>query len=59
MSFDEGKTWRRVIAVGALGHYVALVPAGPSGGTVSLKVSATDNTGAKVTQTVIRAYGVS
>ena len=28
VSFDEGKTWRRVTAVGALGHYVALVPAG-------------------------------
>ena len=59
VSFDEGKTWQRVTAVGALGHYVALVPAGRSGGTVSLKVSAGDNTGAKVTQTVIRAYGIA
>ena len=59
VSFDEGKTWQRVTAVGALGHYVALIPAGRSGGTVSLKVSAGDNTGAKVTQTVIRAYGIA
>jgi subtilisin family serine protease len=56
VSFDEGKTWRRVITVGALGHYVAVVPAGK--GTVSLKVVAGDSAGNKVTQTVIRAYGL-
>ncbi|MDX6280923.1 MAG: hypothetical protein QOH03_1994, partial [Kribbellaceae bacterium] len=56
VSFDEGKTWRRIITVGALGHYVAVVPAGK--GTVSLKVVAGDNAGNKVTQTVIRAYGL-
>jgi subtilisin family serine protease len=56
VSFDEGKSWRRIIAVGAFGHYVAVVPAGK--GTVSLRVSAADNAGNKVTQTVIRAYGL-
>jgi hypothetical protein len=56
VSFDEGKTWRRIITVGALGHYVAVVPAGK--GTVSLKVVAGDSAGNKVTQTVIRAYGL-
>ncbi len=56
VSFDEGKTWRRIITVGALGRYVAVVPAGK--GTVSLKVVAGDNAGNKVTQTVIRAYGL-
>jgi hypothetical protein len=56
VSFDEGKTWRRIITVGALGRYVAVVPAGK--GTVSLKVVAADNAGNKVTQTVIRAYGL-
>jgi hypothetical protein len=56
VSFDEGKSWRRIIAVGARGHYVAVVPAGK--GTVSLRVSAADNAGNKVTQTVIRAYGL-
>ncbi|GAA3568977.1 S8 family peptidase [Kribbella ginsengisoli] len=56
VSFDEGKTWRRVVTVGALGRYVAVVPAGK--GTVSLKVVAGDSAGNKVTQTVIRAYGL-
>ncbi|HET6294977.1 MAG TPA: S8 family serine peptidase [Kribbella sp.] len=56
VSFDEGKSWRRIVAVGALGHYVAVVPAGK--GTVSLRVVAGDNAGNKVSQTVIRAYGL-
>jgi hypothetical protein len=56
VSFDEGKTWRRVIAVGALGRYVAVVPAGK--GSVSLRVVAGDGLGNKVSQTVIKAYGI-
>ena len=56
VSFDEGKSWRKVTTVGALGHYVAVVPAGK--GSVSLRVAAADNTGNKVSQTVIRAYGL-
>jgi hypothetical protein len=56
VSFDEGKSWRKVITVGALGHYVAVVPAGK--GSVSLRVAAADNAGNKVSQTVIRAYGL-
>ncbi|WP_112244898.1 S8 family serine peptidase [Kribbella monticola] len=56
VSFDEGKTWRRIIAIGGRGHYVAVVPAGK--GTVSLRVVAGDNAGNKISQTVIRAYGL-
>jgi subtilisin family serine protease len=55
-SYDEGKTWKKLAVVGALGHYLAVVPSPHD--TVSLKVRATDNTGNAVTQTVIRAYGV-
>ncbi|MEU8226005.1 S8 family serine peptidase [Kribbella sp. NPDC048915] len=55
-SFDEGKTWQRLVVVGARGNYVAVVPNARN--TVSLKVEATGPKGAKVTQTVIRAYGV-
>ncbi|MFI7060012.1 S8 family serine peptidase [Kribbella sp. NPDC050124] len=55
-SYDEGKSWKKLVVVGALGHYLAVVPSAQ--GTVSLKVRATDGTGAAVTQTVIRAYGV-
>jgi subtilisin family serine protease len=56
VSFDEGKTWRRLVAVGTQGKYVALIPAG--NGTVSLRVKASDNNGNKIEQTVIRAYGL-
>ncbi|GAA2834006.1 S8 family peptidase [Kribbella solani] len=54
-SFDEGKTWKRLAVVGALGHYVAVVPNAHD--TVSLKVTAKSGS-ASITQTVIRAYGV-
>jgi hypothetical protein len=56
VSFDEGKTWRRIVTAGVHGHYVAVVPAGK--GTVSLRVVASDNAGNKISQTVIRAYGL-
>jgi hypothetical protein len=56
VSFDEGKSWRRIIAVGGHGRYTALVPAGK--GSVSLRVVAGDGLGNKVTQTVIKAYGI-
>ncbi|MEU4288452.1 S8 family serine peptidase [Kribbella sp. NPDC026596] len=55
-SFDEGKTWRKLPVVGVHGHYVAVVANAHD--TVSLKVQATGTNGAKITQTVIRAYGV-
>jgi hypothetical protein len=55
-SFDEGKTWRKLLVVGAVGHYLAVVANAHD--TVSLKVQATGANGAKITQTVIRAYGV-
>ncbi|WP_350279882.1 S8 family serine peptidase [Kribbella sp. HUAS MG21] len=55
-SYDEGATWQRLAVVGAAGHYLAVVP--NARGTVSLKVQATGTNGSKITQTVIRAYGV-
>jgi subtilisin family serine protease len=55
-SFDEGTTWKRLVTVGALGHYLAVVPNAHD--SVSLKVQASGTGGTKVTQTVIRAYGV-
>ncbi|TCC18830.1 S8 family serine peptidase [Kribbella speibonae] len=55
-SFDEGKTWKRLVVIGALGHYLAVVPNAHD--TVSLKVAAKAPNGSKITQTVIRAYGI-
>ncbi|GAA1563865.1 S8 family serine peptidase [Kribbella sancticallisti] len=56
VSFDEGKSWRQIVAVGARGRYVAVVPAG--NGSVSLRVVAGDGLGNKVSQTMIKAYGL-
>ncbi|MGZ0149753.1 S8 family serine peptidase [Kribbella sp. WER1] len=55
-SFDEGKTWQKLVTVGTAGHYVAVVPNAHD--TVSLKVEATGLNNTKITQTVIRAYGI-
>jgi subtilisin family serine protease len=56
VSFDEGRTWKRVQVSGNAPRYQAGIPAGK--GTVSLRVRATDRSGNAVTQTVIRAYGL-
>ncbi|MCO8272796.1 S8 family serine peptidase [Actinoplanes sp. TRM 88003] len=50
-SADEGKTWKTALTIGS----TVIVPAGK--GTVSLRVTASDQAGNSVTQTVIRAYG--
>ncbi|WP_238010193.1 S8 family serine peptidase [Dactylosporangium sp. AC04546] len=57
VSFDEGADWQRAFVAGAAGSYVAIVPGGK--GSVSLRVHASDRAGNAVTQTVIRAYGLS
>ena len=46
----------RLVVVGTVGHYLAVVPNAHD--TVSLKVQATGPNSTKITQTVIRAYGV-
>ncbi len=53
LSLDEGATWKNASTVGD--RFV--VPAGR--GTVSLRVTATDQSGNTVKQTVLRAYGRS
>ncbi|GAA1709028.1 S8 family serine peptidase [Kribbella yunnanensis] len=55
-SYDEGKSWQRLPVVGAFGQYLAVVTGARN--TVSLKVQATGANGTKITQTVIKAYGV-
>lgn len=55
-SFDEGTSWKQLAVIGAAGHYLAVVPNAHD--TVSLKVEATAPNKSKITQTVIRAYGV-
>jgi subtilisin family serine protease len=58
VSFDEGETWR-TIPVWRVGQRMrALIP-GTGQETVSLRVEAEATDGSTVTQTVIRAYGLT
>ncbi|WP_158578567.1 S8 family peptidase [Spongiactinospora rosea] len=59
LSYDDGKTWRRLPLIpGGHGRHVALVAHQPTGAGVSLRVTATGADGAKFEQTINRAYGV-
>ncbi len=55
-SFDDGKTWSLVRAVGAGDTWVLPVLGGKSGGFVSLRVKATDTAGNSVDETMVHAY---
>ncbi|MGW6932095.1 S8 family serine peptidase [Lentzea sp. NPDC054927] len=52
VSFDDGKTWRRVPIIA--GH--ALIPHPATPGFVSVRATARDQAGNSVTQTVLRSY---
>ncbi|MGA5300724.1 S8 family serine peptidase [Nucisporomicrobium flavum] len=56
MSADDGRTWKAVPVVGSGAHRAAVVR-NPAGGFVSLRATATTDSGT-VTQTVIRAYAI-
>jgi hypothetical protein len=60
VSYDDGTTWQPLRTTGSGGTYRAAftVPAGASGGYVSLRVSAWDRAGNRIDQTVTRAYQV-
>ncbi|MFI6762293.1 S8 family serine peptidase [Micromonospora sp. NPDC050417] len=58
VSFNEGATWKKVTVSGKGPDFRASIPAG-HGKSVSLRVRATDADGNAITQTVIRAYGLS
>jgi subtilisin family serine protease len=56
-SVDEGRTWTPV-RVAVTGPYTALATVGhPPRGTVSLRATATDESGSRTELTVLRAYG--
>ena len=55
-SFDDGKTWHRLVAV-RIGEKAVAVVQNPRGtGFVSLRASAVDTAGNTVRETIIRAY---
>lgn len=58
VSFDEGESWRTIPVWRAGQRMRALIP-GTGHETVSLRVEAEATDGSTVTQTVIRAYGLT
>jgi hypothetical protein len=58
VSYDDGVTWHDV-AVSRSGAQAVAVITSPASGFVSLRATATNSAGNSVTETIIRAYGVS
>ncbi|WP_177245494.1 S8 family serine peptidase [Streptosporangium canum] len=58
MSSDDGTSWRRVPVAPTASGWTAVVANPRTPGSVSLRVTATDASGAGLTQTIIRAYAV-
>ncbi|MFD8533413.1 S8 family serine peptidase [Streptosporangium canum] len=58
MSSDDGTSWRRVPVAPTASGWTAVVANPRTPGFVSLRVTATDASGAGLTQTITRAYAV-
>ena len=58
VSYDDGKTWQAVPVVKSQSGWTANFLA-PATGYVSLRATAADSAGNKITQEVIRAYGLT
>ncbi|MET8388499.1 S8 family serine peptidase [Streptosporangium canum] len=58
MSSDDGTSWHRIPAVPTASGWTTVVPNPNTPGFVSLRVTATDTSGAGLTQTITRAYAV-
>jgi subtilisin family serine protease len=59
VSYDEGKTWRRVLVLPLGREYFALLLHPRNGNNVSLRTVASDHAGNTFEETVIRAYALS
>jgi subtilisin family serine protease len=58
VSYDDGKTWRTVPVLKSQSGWTAIFLA-PDTGYVSLRATAADSAGNKITQEVFRAYGLT
>jgi hypothetical protein len=59
VSYDEGATWQKVTVTPQSDRLDVRIPAGgTAGGYASLRATATDSAGGKVTETVTRAYAL-
>ena len=57
VSYDDGKSWRKALVLKTPSGWTAIF-ATPATGYVSLRATAADSAGNKITQEVIRAYGL-
>ena len=58
MSFNDGEPGPARVTAAGNGQF-RIIYAAPAGVDVSLRVSATDAAGGSITETIVRAYGVS
>jgi hypothetical protein len=58
VSADGGKTWTRAAVTGSAGTYRARFTAHP-GNLVTLRVTAADAAGGRISETITRAYGIA
>ncbi|MFJ8802645.1 S8 family serine peptidase [Streptomyces sp. NPDC102487] len=58
VSYDDGKTWRKVPLLGHQASWKGLLAVPRGAGFISLRASARDDQGGTVTQEIIRAVGV-
>jgi hypothetical protein len=58
VSLNGGRTWRDAAVFGRAGHYTATYTT-PAGSEVTLRVSASDAAGGKITETITRAYRIA
>ncbi|MEV4110648.1 S8 family serine peptidase [Nonomuraea sp. NPDC049695] len=58
MSVDDGATWRPVAVARTGSGWTAVLPNPRTAGFVSLRAAVADSAGARLTQTIVRAYAV-
>jgi hypothetical protein len=58
VSFDNGRTWHDAALSGRAGHYTASYTAA-AGRDVTLRISAADAAGGRITETITRAYRIA
>jgi hypothetical protein len=59
VSYNDGDSWQPATVTAGAGGSFQIGYNAPAGVDVSLRVSATDSAGSSITETILRAYGVS
>jgi hypothetical protein len=61
VSFNKGQSWQQAKMTGTAGHYTATWPnpASARGTSPDIKVTAADNAGGSITQTITSAYTIA